>query len=68
MKKIFLTIAFIAGITTINANTNKQIGPEDECHAAACEFLEFVEEMQGGEEAASDEYYDIAYEECMSHE
>lgn len=67
MRKILLTLAFVAGITTLNANTNYEItDPELECHMEACAFVGFIED--GGEilnEEAAEAYYDQVFNDCM---
>lgn len=68
MKKIILTLAFVSGITSMNANSNinNQISdPEEECHAEACEFIAFAEENGPVNEEVAQQYYDLAFNACM---
>lgn len=52
-------LAFIAGITTINANTNIENNGSKECHAQACEFIEFAKEIANA-------YYEMAFNACKN--
>ncbi|AQS92794.1 hypothetical protein [Polaribacter sp. BM10] len=67
MKKVILTLAFIAGITTMNANTNiEKNDPEDDCIAYACEELSAFEDDLGDfTEAEADSIVDFYYKDCM---
>ncbi|QOD61215.1 hypothetical protein H9I45_01850 [Polaribacter haliotis] len=69
MKKVILTLAFVAGITSLNANTNNEIINPTDCHAEACEYLGFVEEYIGEmSEAEAEAHYQVGYNECMGNE
>ncbi|MEE9407829.1 MAG: hypothetical protein V3V28_07125 [Polaribacter sp.] len=67
MKKVILTLAFVASIATLNANINSSEVIIASCHAEACQYLAFVEDIFGGEmsESEANMHYNVGYASCM---